>query len=172
MNFNKNFENENLFLCKARKEDFDELFSIASDKKIWEQHPENDRWKRDKFSSFFENGIANEFGMFKIYDKILNKIIGSTRFYSLDKINNSIKIGFTFIVREYWGTSINYQVKDMMINYTFQFLDKIYFDIGVQNHRSRKAIEKIGAILFKDNVKGNVIYKLRKKDYVNNEIKK
>ena len=172
LNFNKNFENENLFLCQAKNEDFDELFSIASDKKIWEQHPENDRWKRDKFSSFFENGIANEFGMLKIYDKILNKIIGSTRFYSLDKIDNSIKIGFTFIVREYWGTTINYQVKDMMINYTFQFLDKIYFDIGVHNHRSRKAIEKIGAILFKDNVTGNVIYKLRKKDYVNNEIKK
>ena len=70
MNFNKNFENENLFLCQAKNKDFDELFSIASDKKIWEQHPENDRWKRDKFSSFFENGIANEFGMLKIYDKI------------------------------------------------------------------------------------------------------
>ena len=37
----------------AKNEDFDELFSIASDKKIWEQHPENDRWKRDKFASFF-----------------------------------------------------------------------------------------------------------------------
>jgi RimJ/RimL family protein N-acetyltransferase len=110
--------------------------------------------------------------MLKIYDKTLNKIISSTRFYSLDKIDSSIKIGFTFVVRECWGTTINYQVKDMMINYTFKFLDKIYFDIGVHNHHSRKAIEKIGAILFKDNVTNNVIYKLRKKDYVNNEIKK
>ena len=58
-----------------------------------------------------------------------------------------------------------------MINYTFHFLDKIYFDIGVHNHRSEN-IEKIGAILFKDSVTGNVIYKLRKKDYENNKIKK
>jgi hypothetical protein len=34
LNFNKNFENENLFLCKAKKEYFDELFSIASDKNL------------------------------------------------------------------------------------------------------------------------------------------
>ena len=109
--------------------------------------------------------------MLKIYDKILNKIIGSTRFYSLDKRQFN-KNWFYFYCAGYWGTTINYQVKDMMINYTFKFLDKIYFDIGVHNYRSRKAIEKIGAILFKDNVTGNVIYKLRKKDYVNNEIKK
>ena len=142
------------------------MFLIASDKKIWEQHPENDRWKRDKFSSFFENVIANEFGMLKIYDKILNKIIGSTRFYSLDKIDNSIKIGFTFIVREYWGTTINYQVKDMMISHAFRFLDKIYFDIGENNIRSIKAVEKLGAIFFSADHKGIVVYKLNKIDFV------
>ena len=56
-----------------------------------------------------------------------------------------------------------------MINYTFKFLDKIYFDIGTKNYRSRKAIEKIGAHLFKDDEDGKVVYKLIKKDYVNNE---
>ena len=67
---------------------------------------------------------------------------------------------------------INFLIKDLMINYTFKFLDKIYFDIGTQNYRSRKAIEKIGSHLFKDNEDGKVVYKLIKKDYVNNEIKK
>ena len=62
MNFNKNFENENLFLCQAKNEDLDELFSIASDKKIWEQHPENDRWKRDKFSSFLKMELLMNLG--------------------------------------------------------------------------------------------------------------
>ena len=103
-----------------------------------------------------------------IYLKPKNEIIGSTRFYSFDPKDNAIRIGYTFIIKKYWGTKINLLIKDLMINYTFKFLDKIYFDIGVHNHRSRKAIEKIGAILFKDNVTGNVIYKLRKKDYVNN----
>ena len=96
MNFRKNFENDQLSLIQAKRGDFDNLYSIASDEEIWEQHPENDDGKKQIFD-FFDNGISNEFGMLKIYDKILNKIIGSTRFYSLDKIDNSIKIGFLLL---------------------------------------------------------------------------
>ena len=50
MNFRKNFENDQLSLIQAKRGDFDNLYSIASDEEIWEQHPENDRWKKNKFS--------------------------------------------------------------------------------------------------------------------------
>ena len=63
-------------------------------------------------------------------------------------------------------------IKNFMINYSFKSLDKIFFDIGTQNYRSRKAIEKIGACLFKDDEDGKFVYKLIKKDYVNNECNK
>ena len=33
-----------------------------------------------------------------------------------------------------------------MLDYAFQYVDKVYFHIGAQNIRSQKAIEKIGAI--------------------------
>ena len=32
-----------------------------------------------------------------------------------------------------------------MIDYALKFFDKIYFDIGKNNIRSRKAVEKLGA---------------------------
>ena len=172
MNFRKNFENDQLSLIQAKRGDFDNLYSIASDEEIWEQHPENDRWKKNKFLIFFDNGISNEFGMLIIYLKSKNEIIGSTRFYSFDPKDNAIRIGYTFIIKKYWGKEINFLIKDLMINYTFKFLDKIYFDIGTQNYRSRKAIDKIGAHLLKDNEDGKVVYKLIMKDYVNNECNK
>ena len=162
MNFKSNFDNNLFSLIQIKKEDFLELYFVAKDYNIWEQHPENDRWKKDKFYIFFNKGLQNNFGFLKIIDKNCNKVIGSTRFYSYDKVDDAIRIGFTFISKEYWGTSTNFLIKQIMIDYAFKYLSKIYFDIGNNNLRSRKAVEKLGAVLFKDSINGNVIYLLKK----------
>ena len=54
-----------------------------------------------------------------------------------------------------------------MIDYSFKYLSKIYFDIGNTNFRSRKAIEKLGAKLVLDNGDGMVVYFLNKNTYHN-----
>ena len=53
-----------------------------------------------------------------------------------------------------------------MIDYAFKFLEKIYFDIGENNFRSRKAVEKLGATFFSSDDKGMVVYKLNKIDFI------
>ena len=53
MNFKSEFENDYLRLFQAHNSDFEKLYSIAKDPNIWTQHPENDRWKREK--PFLEN---------------------------------------------------------------------------------------------------------------------
>ena len=55
---------------------------------------------------------------------------------------HAVKIGYTFISNKYWGTHMNYQIKKLMFDYIFQFLDKVYFDIWETNYRSQKSIEK------------------------------
>ena len=35
--------------------DFDALFAAASDPLIWEQHPENTRYKKDVFQTYFDS---------------------------------------------------------------------------------------------------------------------
>ncbi|MDC1375897.1 GNAT family N-acetyltransferase, partial [bacterium] len=75
-----------------------------------------------------------------------------------------IKIGFTFLVPEYWGTNTNLQIKTLMLGFAFNYVKNIYFDIGKKNIRSRKAIEKIGATLYLDSDIGNVLYILRFED--------
>ena len=60
------------------------------------------------------------------------------------KTNISVKIGYTFISNQYWGTDMNYHIKKLMLEYIFKFLDKVYLDIWKINYRSQKSIEKLG----------------------------
>ena len=39
---------------------------------------------------------------------------------------------------------MNYQIKKLMLEYIFKFLDKVYLDIWKINYRSQKSIEKLG----------------------------
>ena len=75
MDIKDKLENKNFILKLLNNNDFDLLYNIGKNKKIWEQHPENDRWKREKFKIFFNNGIQNIFGLYGIYDKSKNTII-------------------------------------------------------------------------------------------------
>ena len=162
--FKKELENKNFIIKQLKNRDFNLLYNIGKNKKIWEQHPENDRWKKEKFNNFFDNGIKNEFGIYGIFDKSNNNIIGSTRFYSYNKKENSVKLGFTFLTPEHWGGKTNLQIKTLMLGYAFNYVENVYFDIGKNNIRSRKAIEKIGATLYLDADIGNVLYILRFED--------
>ena len=164
MDIKNKLENKNFILKLLNKNDFNVLYNIGKIKKIWEQHPENDRWKKEKFNIFFNKGIENKFGFYGIYNKSNSTLIGSTRYYSYSKKKKSIKIGFTFLTPGYWGSDTNLQIKTLMLGYAFNYVDNIYFDIGKNNIRSRKAIEKIGATLHLDADIGNILYILRFED--------
>ncbi|MCK9641573.1 MAG: GNAT family N-acetyltransferase [Prolixibacteraceae bacterium] len=138
-------ESDLLKIVPLIEADFDNLYKAASDPIIWEQHPANDRYKLEVFKPYFDGAIAGK-SAFKIIDKSTNQMIGSTRYYDYNPEKSGIAIGFTFLAKEYWGGTYNKSVKKLMIDYAFQFVDIIYFHIGVTNIRSQKAIQKIGAI--------------------------
>ena len=126
-------------------DDWDELFAVASDSLIWEQHPESDRYKEDVFRAFF-NGALESGGAFAIIDRKTRQIIGSTRFYGHDPEKSEIEIGWTFLARKYWGGRYNREMKDLLLAHAFQFVESVVFFVGETNFRSQKAIEKIGAL--------------------------
>lgn len=144
MNVQATLENENVKLVPLNPNDFEELFSVASDQKIWEQHPNKDRYQREVFEKFFQGAIESK-GAFKIMDKSSNEVAGSTRFYDYNQDDNSIFIGYTFYATKFWGSKLNPQVKKLMLDYIFQFVDKVNFHVGKDNIRSQKAMEKLGA---------------------------
>ena len=124
---------------------WDELFDVASDSLIWEQHPERDRYKEDVFRVFFKDALESG-GAFVIIDRKTQRIIGSIRFYGYDPEKSEIEIGWTFLARKYWGGRYNAEMKRLLLNHAFTFVQNVVFYVGEKNIRSQKAMEKIGAI--------------------------
>ena len=81
-------------------EDFRDLYAVASDPLIWEQHPESDRYKEDVFRVFFREALECG-GAFVVIDAKTQQIIGSTRFFGYDPEKSEIEIGWTFLARKY-----------------------------------------------------------------------
>lgn len=166
MNLQPTISNELITIKPLQENDFDALFTIASDELLWEQHPNNDRYKKEVFQVFFDNAIQSK-GAFIVINNKTNEIIGSSRYYELNEVESSVIIGYTFISREYWGTNYNASLKKLMIDYAFQFLNKIHFHVGDTNYRSQKAVEKLGAIKISElpndtSLKTNWLYELKK----------
>jgi len=138
-------KSELIELRPLRPDDWDELFAIASDPLIWEQHPENDRYKEDVFKIFFEDALRSG-GAFVVVDTKSQQVIGSTRFHGYDPEKSEIEIGWTFLARKYWGGRYNREMKQLMLAHAFKFVENIVFFVGENNIRSQKATEKIGAV--------------------------
>jgi N-acetyltransferase len=126
-------------------EDWDDLFAVAADPLIWEQHPESDRHKEDVFKVFFREALESG-GAFVVIGQTSRQIIGSTRFYGYDPEKSEIEIGWTFLARRYWGGRYNREMKQLMLTHAFKFVETVVFLVGEKNFRSQKAIEKVGAI--------------------------
>lgn len=141
----ENLEDNIIKLVPLTESDFDNLFEVASDPLIWEQHPSKDRYKKEVFQTYFEGAVSSRTA-FLMIDKSSEKIIGSTRYYDYKPDNSSIAIGYTFLARSYWGGLYNKSSKKLLLDYAFQYVDKVYFHIGSNNTRSQLAITKIGAV--------------------------
>ena len=124
--------------------DFDALFAAASDPLIWEQHPENDRYAREVFQRYFDGAIDSK-GAFAIIERETGRIIGSSRYCNLNPSESEVEIGWTFLETQFWGGMYNRELKSLMLNHAFQFINRVVFVVGETNLRSQKALLKIGA---------------------------
>jgi N-acetyltransferase len=132
-------------LRPLQRQDFAELYSVASDPLIWEQHPVKDRWKEDIFEQFFEESLTSG-GALIATDAKGGRVVGSSRFHGCDKERSEVEIGWTFLARSHWGGIYNREMKELMLRHAFRFVDRTVFLVGLENLRSQKAVEKIGGI--------------------------
>ena len=129
-----------------RDDDFESLYAVASDPLIWEQHPDSDRYKVDVFREFFRKAIEGR-GALVVIDAATGETIGSSRYHGFDPARSEVEIGWSFLARKYWGGRHNGELKKLMLDHAFRFVDHVVFVIGETNWRSRRAVEKIGAVL-------------------------
>lgn len=125
-------------------EDYDDLFAVAADPLIWEQHPVRERYERSQFQAFFGESLASG-GALVACDVSTQAIIGSSRFHGYDRRQSEVEIGWTFLARSYWGGRYNGEMKELMLTHAFRFVRAVIFLVGIENIRSQRAVEKIGA---------------------------
>jgi len=136
---------ELLGLRPLRPEDSHDLYAVASDPLIWEQHPVRDRYQEEVFKEFFRQALESGGALIAI-DSKNGQVIGSSRFHGYDKEKSEIEIGWTFLARSHWGGTYNREMKRLMLRHAFKFVDSVIFLVGPQNLRSQRALEKIGGV--------------------------
>lgn len=139
-------EGELLKLRPLRQDDWDGLFAVASDPLIWAGHPNRDRYTEPVFREFFRGAIESGGGLV-VLDRVTGRIIGSSRYVWHGPPRDELEIGWTFLARAYWGGTYNRELKRLMLQHAFRFVDRVIFIVGAGNIRSQKAMLKIGGTL-------------------------
>jgi RimJ/RimL family protein N-acetyltransferase len=84
---------------------------------------------------------------FIIRDKESKKIIGCTRYFNVDEVNQRLEIGYTWYCQSYQRTSVNTECKYLLLTHAFEKLAAIAVEFRTHwhNHASRAAIARLGA---------------------------
>jgi N-acetyltransferase len=152
--------------------DWSQMFAAGSDPEVWAVHPASDRYKEAEFRQFFDGALASGSG-FSFVDRATGKVIGSSRYHGYDAEKREIEIGWTFLAKAYWGGSYNGEIKRLMLDHAFTFLDTVIFFVGEENWISQRAMEKIGGIRraalvpreIAGKAHGHVVFEIRKSDW-------
>ncbi len=138
-------ETERLLIRPLTGDDREALYTVASDPAVWEQHPIHDRWRREVFDAFFDEGLKSG-GALAVIDKQSDRVIGSSRYDRYDPEEGGVvEIGWTFLAPKFWGKGVNHQMKRTMLSHAFEHVALVEFRVGDTNYRSRNALEAIGA---------------------------
>ncbi len=138
-------ESQTLHLIPLQPEHWPALMQAASDPLIWTLHPEPERYKPELFRPVFDSGLASG-GAYLICDKQSSEVLGTSRYYDFNAVKQEVAIGYTFLVRSRWGGATNSELKHLMLTHAFGFVNTVWFHVGEHNLRSRRAVEKLGAL--------------------------
>jgi RimJ/RimL family protein N-acetyltransferase len=141
-------------------DDYDRLYSVASDPLIWEQHPARNRYEEGVFREFFAESLACG-GALLVTEAASGRVIGSSRYFAYREDEREVEIGWTFLARSHWGGRYNGELKALMLRHAFRFVDSVVFLVGAGNVRSQRALEKIGAVRDPgSDEEGRVVYRI------------
>tara|TARA_R110002051_G_scaffold13808_4_gene45626 strand:+ start:61819 stop:62376 length:558 start_codon:yes stop_codon:yes gene_type:complete len=145
-------ENDRVKLSPLTLQNFESLISVASQENLVQYSP-SDIATPSSLKNYVEIALqqvkAGTSIPFIIYDKQNDAFAGCTRYMNMNHKNKVLHIGSTWIGREFQGTGLNTQMKNLMLDYAFTTLnfEKVEFRVDERNMASRKAVEKLGCTL-------------------------
>jgi N-acetyltransferase len=84
-----------------------------------------------------------------VIDAATGKVIGSTRYCNIETEHQRAEIGYTWYAQSFQRTAANTECKLLLLSHAFDQCDAIAMEFRTHslNHRSRTAIERLGAKL-------------------------
>ena len=143
-----------------RRGDAADLYSVAADPLIWEQHSDKTHHEEAGFAEFFRDSLASG-GALLVTDVESQRAIGSSRFFGYSAARSEVEIGWTVLARSHWGGAYNGELKRLMLRHAFEFVDSVAFFVSPENIRSQRAVRKVGAVLTEDpDTAGRLVYRI------------
>ncbi|MFW1775377.1 GNAT family N-acetyltransferase [Acinetobacter seifertii] len=131
-------------------EDSRDLVTAASDGELWNL-PFTVVPSAETVDDYIQHALegyqAGTVLPFVVVDIATGKIIGSTRFWKIDRKNLKLEIGSTWYSKSWQRTYANTEAKYLMLQYAFEELNcvRVQFTTDVLNEKSQNAILRIGA---------------------------
>ncbi|HEY6371774.1 MAG TPA: GNAT family protein [Candidatus Sulfotelmatobacter sp.] len=95
----------------------------------------------------FEEQARGESVALATVERSSGRVLGSTRFMNIDRINRRVEIGSTWIAPAWQRTGVNTEAKYLMLRHAFEVWKcmRVELKTDALNHKSRNAILRIGA---------------------------
>jgi len=95
----------------------------------------------------FQEQERGESIVFATVERRSGRVIGSTRFMNIDRVNRRVEIGSTWIAPAWQRTAVNTEAKYLMLRHAFEIWKCIRVELKTDalNQKSRNAILRIGA---------------------------
>jgi RimJ/RimL family protein N-acetyltransferase len=127
------------------------LARVGLEPELWRLQPrpiESEDDMRDYVLRALDGQSRGTLLPFTIFDRASNQVIGSTSYLDIAPEHRRLEIGATWLTSAYQRTGANTEAKLLLLTHAFETLGaiRVVFKTDVLNQRSRKAIERIGAV--------------------------
>ena len=129
-----------------------DLFRVGADEEIWRYSSRPAFVSEEDAREWVESCIARndheERVQFAVVDQTEDRAIGSTGYLDIDRPNRALEIGMTWYGTNYQRTAVNTECKFLLLRHAFEDLGalRVCLKADHRNTRSRRAIERIGAV--------------------------
>jgi len=150
MPLNITLSSERIRLRILTIEDSKALVAAASDGELWNL-PFTVVPSAETIDDYIQHALqgyqAGTVLPFIVEDIATGKIIGSTRFWKIDRKNLKLEIGSTWYSKSWQRTYVNTEAKYLLLQYAFEELNcvRVQFTTDVLNEKSQNAILRLGA---------------------------
>ena len=127
------------------------LAEVAFDSELW-------RWTisrvetMEDLTAYVQSALREQHAgtalPFVTMERSSGRVVGSTRFGSIDLANRRVEIGWTWLARRWQRTPLNTEAKYLMLRHAFEELscNRVELKTDALNEQSRRAIARIGGV--------------------------